>query len=95
MKAITLRTEPKEWATKPLIKQVIEVSPNRALTIDEIRKRTRVLDKLDELAPDATALILEDADHATVVGALRDFPFNVANKHLLRVIDDIFEAETP
>lgn len=92
MKTIQLRESPIK--TIDVIRPVIERPPQGA-NIGEIRARCRVLDALDALAPDSAALMLEDADYATLARAVNGFQFGMASKDLLAVLDDILEAKGP
>lgn len=76
-----------------IIRLVTTNSPGRALMVDEIRKRVRILDALDALPPDADHLLLEDDDAATLAAAIESFPWSSASKSLLTIIDDVTKAE--
>jgi len=91
MKTVQLRTEGRFKSTD-VFRQVIDTSPQKPLSVDEIRKRCRVLDALDK----ANGILeLEDIDHLTLKLAIQDFPFNVADRTLLQIIDDVLEAKAP
>ena len=91
MKLIPLRIEPIKSAD--LFKQVLENSPREPLSVDMMRRRCRVLDKLDGAL--VGAVILEDLDALTLSQALDIFPWAVANRDILRIIDDVKEAKPP
>lgn len=65
------------------------------LTIADIRARCRVEDEIDKLGPDADTLLLEDADHGTLVHAFNDFTWGASNKKVLAIIDAVMEAKEP
>lgn len=89
MKQIALRTG--DFKTTDIIKTVIERSGSGGIAVDEMRARCRVLDALDK--PSASGpLLLEDADHKTLVTALKGFAFGMASRELLAIIDDILNA---
>lgn len=95
MKHIVLRAEPIK--TLDLLSQILQQSPREPLNIDAIRRRCRVLDMIEKHQANpspADMLALQDLDHVTVMQALNSFPFSVANKPLLQIIDDIEGAIT-
>lgn len=94
MKRICLR-EAGDYKTTEVLRQVAGASPQRAMSPDEMRKRIGILDALDAIKPGAEAFDLEDAQHALLVDALNAFPWGVANRDLLRIIDDVIEAQEP
>lgn len=89
MKTIPLR-EDGEIKSRDVIAQVAKYAGKEGINVDEMRRRIRILDALDAATGDA--LQLEDADHAVLVRALKGFPFAVAHRDLLRIVDDIEEA---
>lgn len=89
MKSIPLR-DGKDFKTRTIIKQVCELSPSKVINLDEMRKRIKILDTLDAAEG---FLVLEDAEHQLLSVAVREFPWNVANRELLRIIDDVCEAK--
>lgn len=100
MKKIKLRTDlyngPEKLSTAAILRLVVGNSPQRPMSIDEIRRRVRVLDVLDEATkPGAQSefLLLEDEDHKTLVSAIEGFPWSAASKALLTIIDDIVQAD--
>jgi hypothetical protein len=61
---------------------------------DEMRQRVRILDAL-ERDKDAPGLQLEDAEHGMLQRLINDFPFSIAHRDLLQIIDDVNEAKPP
>jgi hypothetical protein len=93
MKSIPLRAvDGGVYTSRNVIAQVANLSPSRPISVDEMRRRVRILDALEK-ADDT--LLLEDADHAILKAAVEAFPFNVADAGLLRIVDDILEAGEP
>lgn len=90
MKRVTIRTGLRH-SSRDVFHTVLEHSPQRALDVGEIRKRVKVLDLID--AAQGDSVVLEDADHGTLKGALEGFPWQVAHRELLSVIDDVLEAK--
>jgi hypothetical protein len=90
MKTIPLRNDG-PFKTRDVLQQALELSPQQALTIDAIRRRCRVLDVMEKYVGDGP-LLLEDADWTTAKQSLESFPFSVANKYLLQIIDDVVGA---
>jgi len=96
MKKIVLRSDTAQMgneriASATLLKMVAGNSPNKALTVDEMRKRVHILDALESSSGDV--LFLEDEDHRCLSDAIQGFPWSAANKALLQIIDDVLNAE--
>lgn len=79
--------------TKEIIALVVGNSPNKQLSIDEIRKRVTIQEIMEKSA-DKEAFILEDAEYQILVDAIQSFPWAQANRALLTIFDDILNAET-
>lgn len=94
MKVLEIRREG-AFKTLETLKQVLNVSPQKALSVDEIRKRCRVLDVFDKVGEKDHEIELEDLDHLTLRAAVEAFPWTQATPDLLRVIDDVLNAKTP
>lgn len=77
-----------------VLRQVTGQAPGKALSIDEIRRRVRILDLLDAAPLNSDHILLEDEDAKVLVGAIEGFPWSVASKGLLSVIDDVLSPET-
>lgn len=93
MKSLPIRRDEAAFTTIGILRQVMSLSPNATINVDQIRKRCRVLDLLDTVKNEDTELRMEDDDHDTVKQAIKEFPFNLAHRALLRVIDDVLEAK--
>lgn len=91
MKLIPLRTDPLN--SIDLFTQVLSKSPRDPLSVDAMRRRCRVLDKLEGAT--GQKLELEDMDALTLSQAIDAFPWAVANRDILRIIDDVKEAKSP
>lgn len=90
MKRITLRAGGKVFNSVDVFKQVAEHSPQRPFTIEEMRKRVKLLDAIDAATGDT--LVVEDAEHELLKKALQEFPWNRADRELLKIIEDGIEA---
>lgn len=90
MKIITLRAGGAH-PSKPVLMQVVSLSPAASIGIDEMRRRCRILDALEK-ADDR--LLLEDADHEILRKAIESFPFQIAHRDILAVVDDVMAAAT-
>lgn len=77
------------WDTRSVLKQVMNIA-GRGITVDEMRKRIKIMDMLDEMV--RLSLDVEDEQFKLIVAAVNSFPFGVAHKDLLAVIDGILEA---
>lgn len=68
-----------------LIEQILALNPrdgNLALA----RSRCKVMDAL-ESAPKEGPIEMEDADHATLVAAIEQFPYGISDRDLLKLVD--------
>lgn len=92
MRAITLHTFA-DVNSAEVIKAVIS-RPAQGATIDAISLGCRVLDAIDRNAG-ATTLSLEDADHAYLVGVLKEFRFGMVSRDLLTIVNSILNAPVP
>jgi hypothetical protein len=90
MKTIPLRAGGAH-PSKAVLTQVVSLSPEKAIGIDEMRRRCRILDALEK-ADDR--LLLEDADHEILRKAIESFPFQIAHRDILAVVDDVMAAAT-
>jgi hypothetical protein len=104
MKKIRLRTNlfngNEKITSAGILRLVCGNSPQRPLSIEEIRRRVRILDALDEATKPgdggtlSEVLSLEDEDHKALCAAIEGFPWVNASKGLLTIIDDVLQAET-
>ncbi len=78
-----------------ILRLVTTNSPGKAIGVDEMRKRVRILDALDAIPRDADHVMLEDSDAEMLAQAIEIFPWSSASKNLLTVIDDVLKAEAP
>jgi hypothetical protein len=83
-----------DFSTGELLKAILQQpSPgSRGIGIEEMRKRIKVLDKVDDAKPGET-LVLEDAEYTVVSAALKAQQFFIADRRLLAAIDEIENAE--
>jgi hypothetical protein len=97
MKKIIFRPhlENDKASPKDILTQVVSFSPAKPISIEEMRRRVKVLEGLEAMGPNDTELILEDGDHKILKDALENFPWNAANRTLLNVIDDVLDAKPP
>lgn len=77
------------FRTKDVIATVVGESPQQGIRVDEMRRRIRIL---DAVAKSEDHILLEDEDHKLLKTIMEQFPFSVARKELLAVIDGILEA---
>lgn len=92
MKRVQLRIGGKNQSA-PTFKLIMEHSPQRPLSVPEIRARVKVLDALERLDDGADSIVLEDAEHATLKKGVEDFPWQQASREILDIIDDVIEAK--
>ena len=93
MKRITIRNGDNVKSVD-IFRNVLSVN-QQGMSIDDIRKRIRILDVIDELDESDTFMDLEDLDYLTLKNAIQTQKWVVADRNLLRIIDDVLEAETP
>lgn len=97
MRTIPLRHGENEQKSLDLFRQVLNLAGNQSLSVDDIRRRCKVLDLIDpKLNPDisrAESLTLEDGHYETLKACVERFPYNLATPSLLRVIDDVLMAK--
>jgi hypothetical protein len=85
MKTVQL-LETETVKAKDVLRIVMENPQQQGANVEQIRRRCKVLDALDKVAPDS-ALALEDADFDFMVTTLKTFSFSAATKDLLTVLD--------
>lgn len=93
MKRITIRNGDNVKSVD-IFRNVLSVN-QQGMSIDDIRKRIRILDVIDELDESDTFMDLEDLDYLTLKNAIQTQKWVIADRNLLRIIDDVLEAETP
>lgn len=79
--------------TKEIISLAVGNSPQKQLTIDDIRKRVAI-QEIMERSEDKESFVLEDAEYQVLVDAIQSFPWAQANRALLTIMDDVLNAET-
>lgn len=87
MKLIPLRTG--TFDSKEVFIQAVRSIPQGGDLL-ELRKRVRVLDRIEKATNDK--LYLEDQDHQCLVKALETQPWAIAHADLLAIIDDAIKA---
>jgi len=89
MKRITLRTDGKQ-NSKEVFRAVAEHSPQKPISVSEMRKRVKLLDVLDAALGDS--IVVEDAEWQVLKDIMESFPWSQATKQLLAIIDDVINA---
>lgn len=91
MKIVTL-TDCKQIKASDLIRTIVQrTDAQSGISIDQMRKRMRILDALDG---SKGTMSLEDADYELLLDLLRRFPFGVADKEIVTIADAIENAES-
>jgi hypothetical protein len=81
-------------AIRTVIRQPLDT--NRGVSIDEMRKGIRILDKLDEAEKvNDGQLSLEDADYEHLKQKIEAMSWGMVDRHLLEFIDSVLAAEVP
>lgn len=78
------------YSSKVLLAQVAGLSPEKAINVAEMRTRIRIIDAIENSEGDS--FLLETSEYDVLKAAVQSFPFNVANKQILQVIDDVLNA---
>jgi len=95
MKRIELKLE-KPIDSVTLFREIIgRAAPDRPFSLDEMRKRVRILNAFDRLIPDAPYLDLEDADYDVLMSAVVTTPYNIATAQVLAIVDAVIDAKAP
>ncbi len=89
MKVIPLQDKG-PYKAKEVFTTVLAGHPNGAMDVDNMRKRIKLMDKLDAANG---SWHLEDAEHEFFVTAVKNFPFAIANRDLLSIIDGVLGAK--
>ncbi len=71
-----------------LISQALKASRPEGYNLDELKKRFRVIDVMDE-AKKGKDIILEDADAAFLQTMLKDFTWLVVDRDLVNLVEDV------
>lgn len=79
------------FKTLDVIRAVCEQAP-QGITLDDVRRRVRILDKVDARDPAVSSVRLEDADWDMLRGILKTFRFASAHADLVRIADLIENA---
>jgi hypothetical protein len=88
---IVERAAGEPWDYREVIKNVINgVDPREGLSVDEMRKRLRVVDALE--ACDGPVLELEDADYELLARKVREMKWIVVDRVIVDFCDDIANA---
>lgn len=93
MKRIMIRAgEARQFQTRTILENVLaRPRPNQAITPVEMRKRCDVLRAMDGAV---ASFLLEDDQHKLLAELVAAYPWGVAHKDLLEIIDDVEFAET-
>ena len=93
MKTIPIRRNARV-DTKTVILAVARTpEPGKGISFSDMGKRLRLLDAIENIADDATSFTLEDADHQLLSHLTRVFQFQIADRELHEIINDIVEAK--
>jgi len=90
MKRILLRVDAKH-SSKDVFKLVAENSPQKQISVSDMRKRVKLLEALENSSSET--LVVEDAEWQMLKQALEEFPWSQASKQLLDIIDDVIDAK--
>jgi hypothetical protein len=93
LKRIPLNLPLDDTSQRPrdVLKEIVQFSPNKPLSVNEIRQRVTIVEALDRATDE---VLLEDATHKVLAEALESFPYNRASRDLLTVIDAVLGAHS-
>lgn len=83
-----------KFTTKAILEQVVR-QPGRGIDLDEMRRRCRILNVLDEAKDDTDSVVLEDADFSVLEAAIKANQWGVADVDLLNTIDEVLASKAP
>jgi hypothetical protein len=105
MKTISIKTHEKRKVknednaemplnTLELMRIVLHTPPSASgsapsFTVDEMRKRIKILDKIDELAADSTVIELEDAEAKLLSNLVDKQPWTAMDKFIIEFADSL------
>lgn len=90
LKSVKLAPDaPQDTSYADLIRAVLACPPDHGFQLEEMRKRSRVLDALEATRKDATDLHLEDADHDTLVRCVEAMRWGIFSPAIIAFADDI------
>ena len=92
MKIIKLRKD-KVFSTLSIITSIIGSSPTNSINVEEMRKRVHILSEIENADKNDEDLTLENDYYELLKRSVNTFPFSVANRDLLTIVDDILNAE--
>lgn len=95
MRYIPLRSPDSQFKSRPVLSTLIQQSPGRALTLADMRMRARLLDRLEDVAPEADHILLEEDEWKELQACANSFPWSVFHRDLLQVLEDIDGAGEP
>jgi hypothetical protein len=78
-----------EYNTLNYIKAVINNRPADGFTVEEMRRRFRVIGAVEKLKEGATKLELEDQDFETIKTCVNQFKWGVMAKSIMEFVDQI------
>lgn len=95
-RAIPIRTHEKLKAkenqaltTLDLIRSVLNERPQEGFSVDEMRKRFKVLDKVDELHVDSTVLELSEGEFQVLSQLTKNYKWGMLDKFILEFADSL------
>lgn len=95
-KAIEIKThetlkadQDKNLTTLDLMKAVLNHKPADGFSVDEMRRRFSILDKIDSIDPKETALELNDGEYGTLVQLIKPYKWGVMDKFIVDFVDSV------
>ena len=89
MKLVKLPVAEGQYKSTDLIRVIINQSPQKALSVGDMRVRSKMLKKLEAANGE---MRLEDAEHEHLKAAAATFPWNVFHQDILDLLEAIESA---
>lgn len=81
--------------THGILTQICTGGGGQNMNVKDIRERIKIMDALDDAHKSGADMVLLDNElHKSLCAMIDKFPFAVAHRDLLRIIDDVLGAET-
>jgi hypothetical protein len=81
--------------SKTILETIIYApEPNKGLTVEDMRKRFKLLDAIDETNGSGEFVVLDDGQYDLLVKLMKQTQFRAMHRDLLQVLDDIEKAES-
>lgn len=91
MKLVKMFDDHDRWKSKKALKEALNLSPQKALSLSDMRARCKVMDLIEKTG--GGDLVLEDADHKVLLDSVNAYPWAIADPALVKILDAVEYAE--